>query len=222
MDFRILPVTHYQQNCTIFWCPSTRRAAIIDPGGETARIRATLTELKLEPERILLTHGHLDHVGATGELAAQLGIPIIGPHRDDAFLIHALPEQCAMLGFPPVQAFEPDQWLDQGDTVKVGDETLEVLHCPGHTPGHVVFYHAADGLAQVGDVLFQGSIGRTDFPRGNHRQLIASITGRLFPLGDAVRFIPGHGPMSTFGVERRTNPFVGAAARAGGFQDDFF
>ena len=216
MDYRILPVTPYQQNCTLLWCEHTRRAAIVDPGGEPARILATIAELKLEPERILLTHGHLDHVGAAGDLAEQLGLPITGPHRDDAFLIHALPEQCAMLDFPPVTAFEPARWLEQGDTVTVGDETLEVLHCPGHTPGHVVFFIAAGRLAQVGDVLFQGAIGRTDFPRGNHRQLIASITERLFPLGDEVRFIPGHGPMSTFGVERRTNPFVGEAARRGG------
>lgn len=216
MDFRILPVTPFQQNCTILWCERTRRAAIIDPGGEAERILGVIAELKLEPERILLTHGHLDHVGAAGDLAKRLGLPITGPHRDDAFLIHGLPEQCAMFGCPPIQSFEPDQWLEQGDMVEVGEATLEVLHCPGHTPGHVVFFHAHGGLAQVGDVLFQGSIGRTDFPRGNHRQLIASITERLFPLGDEVRFIPGHGPMSTFGAERRTNPFVGEAALAGG------
>jgi glyoxylase-like metal-dependent hydrolase (beta-lactamase superfamily II) len=222
MDFRILPVTPFQQNCTLIWCEHTRRAAIIDPGGETARILALIEELQLTPERILLTHGHLDHVGAAGDLAARLALPITGPHRDDAFLIHALPEQCEMFGMPPVRTFEPDQWLTQGDTVTVGEATLDVLHCPGHTPGHVVFHHAAGGLAQVGDVLFQGSIGRTDFPRGNHRDLIASITERLFPLGDEVRFIPGHGPMSTFGQERRTNPFVGAASRGGGRWDAAF
>ncbi len=222
MDFRILPVTPFQQNCTLIWCERTRRAAIIDPGGEAARILALIEELQLTPERILLTHGHLDHVGATGDLAAQLALPITGPHRDDAFLIHALPEQCEMFGMPPVRAFEPDQWLTHGDTVTVGEATLDVLHCPGHTPGHVVFHHAAGGLAQVGDVLFQGSIGRTDFPRGNHRDLIASITERLFPLGDEVRFIPGHGPMSTFGQERRTNPFVGTASRGGGRWDAAF
>ncbi|HYN77946.1 MAG TPA: MBL fold metallo-hydrolase [Lamprocystis sp. (in: g-proteobacteria)] len=215
MDFRILPVTAFQQNCTLLWCERTHRAAIIDPGGEAPRILALIAELKLEPERILLTHGHLDHVGAAGDLAEALGLPITGPHRDDAFLIHALPEQCAMFGSPPLRPFEPDQWLEQGDTVTVGDTTLQVLHCPGHTPGHVVFFDAVGRLAQVGDVLFQGSIGRTDFPRGNHRDLIASITERLFPLGDEVRFISGHGPMSTFGAERRTNPFVGESARAG-------
>ena len=215
MDFSILPVTPFQQNCTLLWCERTRRAAIIDPGGEVPRILALIAKLKLEPERILLTHGHLDHVGGAGDLAEALDLPITGPHRDDAFLIQALPEQCEMFGCPPLRAFEPDHWLAHGDTVTVGEATLQVLHCPGHTPGHVVFFDAAGGLAQVGDVLFQGSIGRTDFPRGNHRDLIASITERLFPLGDDVRFISGHGPMSTFGAERRTNPFVGEAARGG-------
>jgi glyoxylase-like metal-dependent hydrolase (beta-lactamase superfamily II) len=216
MDFRILPVTPFQQNCTLLWCSATRRAVIIDPGGEAPRILRLIEELKLEPERILLTHGHLDHVGATTELVERLHIPIIGPHRDDAFLIHGIDEQCAMFGFPPLPGFEPDQWLSHDDTIQVGQATLRVLHCPGHTPGHVVFYHAEGHLAQVGDLLFQGSIGRTDFPRGNYRQLIESVTERLFPLGDEVRFIPGHGPMSTLGAERRTNPFVGLAALADG------
>lgn len=213
MEFRILPVTPFQQNCTLFWCSHTRRVAIIDPGGDAERIVALVAELELEPECILLTHGHLDHVGASGELAEQLQVPIVGPHRDDAFLIHGLPEQCQMFGFPPVRAFEPSRWLVAGDVVTVGDERLDVLHCPGHTPGHVVFFDGGSRLAQVGDVLFQGSIGRTDFPRGNHQHLIDSIQQQLFPLGDDVRFIPGHGPMSTFGNERRSNPFVGTMAR---------
>ncbi len=216
MEYRILPVTPFQQNCTVFWCEETRRAAIVDPGGEPERILGLIRSLKLAPELILLTHGHLDHVGATGELKALLGLPIVGPHREDAFLIDGLRSQCQMFGFPPVTEFQPDRWLEDGDRVRVGNQELEVIHCPGHTPGHVVFYHPQGRLAQVGDVLFSGSIGRTDFPRGNHRQLIASITGRLFPLGDDVRFIPGHGPMSTLGAERRGNPFVGAAAWAGG------
>jgi glyoxylase-like metal-dependent hydrolase (beta-lactamase superfamily II) len=216
MDFRILPVTPFQQNCTLLWCSATRRAVIIDPGGEAPRILRLIEELKLEPDRILLTHGHLDHVGATAELVEHLHIPISGPHRDDAFLIHGIDEQCAMFGFPPLKGFEPDQWLNHDDQIQVGQATLRVLHCPGHTPGHVVFFHAEGRLAQVGDLLFQGSIGRTDFPRGDYRQLIESVTERLFPLGDEVRFIAGHGPMSTFGNERRTNPFVGLAALAGG------
>ncbi|BCU07416.1 MBL fold metallo-hydrolase [Allochromatium tepidum] len=209
MEFRILPVTGFQQNCTLLWCARTRRAAIVDPGGEPDRIEALLNRLELEPERILLTHGHLDHVGASAELARRLAIPVEGPHPDDAFLFQSLPEQCRMFGFPPITVFEPDRWLQPGERISVGDESLEVIHCPGHTPGHIVFYQAESQLAQVGDVLFRGSIGRTDFPRGNHRRLLDSIRQRLFPLGDAVRFIPGHGPMSTFGEERRSNPFVG-------------
>ncbi len=209
MEFRILPVTPFQQNCTLLWCEDTREVAIVDPGGEPDRILALIDSLKLSPHSILLTHGHLDHVGAAGDLKARLGLPIVGPHREDAFWIDALPSQCQMFGMPPVTPFQPDRWLDDGDRVQVGNQQLEVIRCPGHTPGHVVFYHADGHLAQVGDVLFQGSIGRTDFPRGNHRQLIDCIQGRLFPLGDEVRFIPGHGPMSTFGDERRHNPFVG-------------
>ncbi|MBK1724473.1 MBL fold metallo-hydrolase [Thiocystis violacea] len=208
MDFRILPVTPFQQNCTLFWCEETHRAAIIDPGGDAARIQATIETLGLVPERVLLTHGHIDHVGSSASIAAHYGIPILGPHPDDAFLIEDLALQSRMFGFPPVPAFQPDQWLQSGDAIEIGTARLEVLHCPGHTPGHVVFLNAQDRLAQVGDVLFQGSVGRTDFPRGNHAQLMASIKQGLFPLGDDIRFIPGHGPMSTFGEERLTNPFV--------------
>lgn len=209
MDFRILPVTPFQQNCTLFWCRRTRHAAIIDPGGEPARIQGLLRELGLIPERILLTHGHVDHVGASAELSEQLGIPILGPQAEDQFLIQALASQCAMFGFPPVRDFAPAHWLRHGEQVEIGDERLEVVHCPGHTPGHIVFFHPESRLAQVGDVLFRGSIGRTDFPGGSHRQLLDSIRHRLFPLGDDVRFIPGHGPMSSFGAERASNPFVG-------------
>lgn len=208
MDFRILPVTPFQQNCTLIWCEHSRRAAIIDPGGEAERIQTLVAKLDLQPEFILLTHGHVDHVSGSADLAERLGVRILGPHRDDAFLVQGLAAQCQMFGFPPARAFEPDRWLDQGEVLELGDGRLEVLHCPGHTPGHIVFFDPVSRLAQVGDVLFQGSIGRTDFPRGNHRQLLSSIRERLFPLGDDVRFIPGHGPMSTFGDERRHNPFV--------------
>lgn len=214
MDFRILPVTPFEQNCTLLWCERTRRTAIVDPGGEAGLIRDLLERLDLMPECVLLTHGHVDHVGATGVLAPALGVPIIGPHRDDAFLIESLPAQCQLFGFPAVPGFEPQRWLQDGDRIALGEQTLSVIHCPGHTPGHVVFFDAASRLAQVGDVLFRGSVGRTDFPRGSHSQLIASITGRLFPLGDDVRFIPGHGPMSTLGEERRNNPYVGVRALA--------
>jgi glyoxylase-like metal-dependent hydrolase (beta-lactamase superfamily II) len=214
LDFRILPVTPFEQNCTLLWCERTRRAAIVDPGGEAELIRDLLERLDLIPECILLTHGHIDHVGATGTLAPALGVPILGPHRDDAFLIESLPAQCQLFGFPAVPGFEPERWLQNGDRVTLGEQALLVIHCPGHTPGHVVFFDAAGRLAQVGDVLFRGSVGRTDFPRGSHAQLISSITGRLFPLGDDVRFIPGHGPMSSLGEERRNNPYVGVQALA--------
>ncbi len=209
MQFEIIPVTPFEQNCTLLVCPATLSAAIVDPGGESARISAALSRLDARPRMILLTHGHLDHVGAAPELAAQLNLPIIGPHRDDAFWLDALPQQAQMFGFPPQAAFSPDQWLEHGEQLQLGEHRLEVLHCPGHTPGHLVFFNREARLAQVGDVLFRGAIGRTDFPRGNHAQLLSSIRERLFPLGDDVRFIPGHGPTGTLGEERRSNPFVG-------------
>ncbi len=204
----IVPVTPFQQNCTVLWCDKTRKAAVVDPGGELERIGAVLAREGLTLEKILVTHGHLDHCGAAADLAEQAGVPIEGPQTEDSFWIDRLPGESGKYGFPQLRAFTPDRWLEHGDTVTVGDETLDVLHCPGHTPGHVVFFSRANNLALVGDVLFQGSIGRTDFPRGDHAALISSIRDRLFPLGDDVTFVPGHGPVSTFGHERQTNPFV--------------
>ena len=201
-------MTAFAQNCSLLWCERTGRAAIVDPGGDVNLIDEAVSAAGVTPERILLTHGHMDHVGGTRELADRYDIPVEGPHREDAFWLDALPAQSKMFGFPHTDAFTPDRWLDEGDRVSVGEEEMAVLHCPGHTPGHVVFFHAGDQLAIVGDVLFQGSIGRTDFPRGDHRALLASIRDKLFPLGDDVAFIPGHGPMSTLGAERRNNPFV--------------
>ncbi|GAB5445140.1 MBL fold metallo-hydrolase [Gymnodinialimonas sp.] len=204
----IVPVTPYQQNCSVIKCESSGRGAIVDPGGDTQRILGAVEQLDTQIEKIILTHAHMDHCAASDVLRQQLGVPIEGPHKGDDFWLQGLPQACEMAGFPPAEAFEPDRWLEHGDTVTVGELTLKVLHCPGHTPGHVVFVYEEQKVAWVGDVIFQGSIGRTDFPGGNHDQLIESIRGRLFPLGDDITFIPGHGPTSTFGQERQTNPFV--------------
>jgi hydroxyacylglutathione hydrolase len=204
----IAPVTPLAQNCTIVWCAKTKKAAIIDPGGEVPRLLQALSDHDLTLEKIWITHGHLDHAGGTAALKAATGVPIEGPHRDDAFWIDQMDADGARWGMPEARSFTPDRWLENGDTVQLGETEFEVYHCPGHTPGHVVFFHRQARFAQVGDVLFQGSIGRTDFPRGNHQDLIDAITGKLWPLGDDVRFVCGHGPMSSFGAERRTNPFV--------------
>ncbi len=204
----IVPVTAYQQNCSIIKCLDTGCGALVDPGGDVERLLQAAEKMGATLEKILLTHGHMDHCAAADVLRQQLGVPIEGPEKEDAFWIDRLPEWCRMSGFPHADAFVPDRWLEQGDTVTVGAQTLQVFHCPGHTPGHVVFLHAGQRVAWVGDVLFQGSIGRTDFPRGDHDQLIASIRETLFPLGDDITFVPGHGPTSTFGQERRSNPFV--------------
>ncbi len=209
MQTLTIPVTEFQQNCTLLWCEETMEGAVVDPGGYIDLIIEAVETKGIKLQKVLLTHGHLDHVGAAADLAKQFNIPIEGPHRDELSLIAALPQQCVMFGFPPVKTFTPDRWLVQGDTVSFGQQILEVLHCPGHTLGHVVFFHRDDKLALVGDVLFRGSIGRTDLPGGNHAQLLDSIRNRLWPLGDEVTFIPGHGPRSTFGEERKTNPFVG-------------
>lgn len=208
MKYSIIPVTQFQQNCTLLWCDESKKAAVVDPGGDIDKVVAKLDELGLVLEKILLTHAHIDHAGGTAELVKRTGVPIEGPHKGDQFWIDGLAQQSQMFGFPQVETFTPDRWLEDGDKVTVGNKTLEVLHCPGHTPGHVVFYSPESQLAQVGDVLFQGSIGRTDFPQGDHATLIHSIKDKLFPLGDDVAFIPGHGPMSTLGHERKTNPFV--------------
>lgn len=208
MKCAIVPVTAYQQNCSILVCEETQKAAVVDPGGDLDRIEDALTQLGVTLEKVFLTHGHMDHCAAAADVRSKYHVPIEGPHEEDRFWIDKLPEWCEMSGFPHADAFESDRWLEEGDTVSFGNQTLEVKHCPGHTPGHVVFFHPVDKVAIVGDVLFQGSIGRTDFPRGDHATLISSIKDKLWPLGDDVAFIPGHGPTSTFGQERQTNPFV--------------
>lgn len=211
MRVAILPVTPLQQNCSLVWCTRSMRGAFVDPGGDLDRLKLALDKTGVILEKILVTHGHLDHCGLAGELAREMGVPLEGPHEDDRFWISQLDDDGERWGMQAA-SFEPDRWLEDGDRVTVGELELDVLHCPGHTPGHVVFHHEPSRLAIVGDVLFQGSIGRTDFPKGDFGQLVESITGKLWPLGDETTFVPGHGPTSTFGQERRTNPFVGDAA----------
>jgi glyoxylase-like metal-dependent hydrolase (beta-lactamase superfamily II) len=210
----ILPVTPFQQNCSLVVCEQTNRAALIDAGGEADRLLAAVAKTGATLEKLLVTHGHIDHCGAVAEIAERTGVPVEGPQREDAFWIDGIEAQARNFGVPGARRFTPDRWLEGGDTVTVGALTFEVRHCPGHTPGHVIFADRAHGIAFVGDVLFQGSVGRTDFPRGDFATLVRSITGQLWPLGDDMRFVPGHGPMSTFGDERRDNPFVGDAALA--------
>ncbi|MDH4386214.1 MAG: MBL fold metallo-hydrolase [Caulobacter sp.] len=204
----IAPVTSLQQNCTIVWCTKTMKAAIIDPGGEAPRLLKALSDHGLTLEKIWITHGHMDHAGATADIQDATGATIEGPHPDDQFWIDRIAESGKQYGMPEARTFAPDRWLQDGDVVTLGETQFEVYHCPGHTPGHVIFFHREARFAQVGDVLFKGSIGRTDFPKGNFEDLITAITTRLWPLGDDVAFVPGHGPMSTFGFERKANPYV--------------
>ncbi len=208
LQFKIIPVTQFQQNCSLIWCDQTHKAALVDPGGDVDVLAQAIKEQGVELESILLTHGHLDHAGGANGIKAQFDVPIIGPQKEEQFWLGQMAMQCQMFGFPETDNVEPDQWLEDGDTVSLGNEILNVIFTPGHTPGHIVFYSESENLVFVGDVLFAGSIGRTDFPKGHHQTLIQSITQKLFPLGDEVKFVPGHGPMSTLGRERQTNPFV--------------
>ena len=209
LQYLTVPVTPFQQNCSIVWCDATQEAAIIDAGGDIPVLLAEIKRLGLTLTALWVTHAHIDHAGAVGELADTLALPIVGPHTGDQFWIDGLAQQSTMFGFAPARQFTPTRWLQDGDTVQIGRETLNVRHCPGHTPGHVVFHAPQMKRAFVGDVLFAGSIGRTAFPQGDHDQLISSITQRLWPMGDDTVFIPGHGPESTFGRERQSNPYVG-------------
>jgi glyoxylase-like metal-dependent hydrolase (beta-lactamase superfamily II) len=211
MKLVVIPVTPFQQNASLVVCAATGEAALVDPGGDVERLFAALEKSGARLTKILVTHGHVDHCGGAADVAARAGVPIVGPQREDAYWIDRLTAQGASFGVPGARRFTPDRWLEGGDTVELGELSFDVRHCPGHTPGHVVFVERARRIAFVGDVLFQGSIGRTDFPRGDFDTLIRSITHELWPFGDDVRFVPGHGPMSTFGDERRDNPFVGDA-----------
>ena len=207
MKLEIIPVTPLQQNCSLLICEVTNEAVLVDPGGDAETLKSRVAELQVKPVKLMLTHGHFDHAGAAAELAEFWGIPVIGPHQEDEFLLESIPEWSAQYQLDG-RSVTPDQLLNQGDVVQFGEQSLDVHHCPGHTPGHVVFVHTEARLAFVGDVLFQGSIGRSDFPRGDHQQLLDSINNKLLPLGDDIEFVPGHGPISTFGVERRSNPFI--------------
>ncbi|MBO21128.1 MAG: hypothetical protein CMM26_01920 [Rhodospirillaceae bacterium] len=204
----IIPVTAFHQNCSLLWCTETQKAAIVDPGGEIDRINAAIADHGVEVEKIILTHGHIDHAGAAADLSDLLAVPIEGPHIEDKFWLEQLAEQGARFGIDAGRPFTPSRWLEQGDSVTVGNLTFEVRFCPGHTPGHIIFFEPISRIAFVGDVLFQGSIGRTDLPGGDHNTLLASIRNQLWPLGDDVTFVPGHGPTSTLGHERTTNPFL--------------
>lgn len=214
----IVPVTPFQQNCSILWDDASKRGAVIDPGGEVERILEALGQLGVTAEKILLTHGHIDHAGGAAALQEALAernggpVPIEGPDERDRFLLEGLGEQGRAYGLVGARDVLPDRWLVEGDQVTIAGHAFDVLHCPGHTPGHVVFVNRAERFAVVGDVLFRGSIGRTDFPYGDHAALIRSVREKLFPLGDAMAFLCGHGPGSTIAVERRTNPFVGEGA----------
>lgn len=209
LQYRTLPVTAFQQNCSLLWDYATMEGVLIDPGGDVPLLIATAEELGVALTQIWLTHAHIDHAGGVAELVARRGLPVIGPHPDDQFLIDGLAEQARAFGFPPAGAFVPQRWLQGGDTVALGEHVFQVRHCPGHTPGHVVFHNAEMNRAFVGDVLFAGSVGRTDFPRSDPQALVRSIVTQLWPLGDATVFVPGHGPESTFGRERQSNPYVG-------------
>ncbi|EJD6378938.1 MULTISPECIES: MBL fold metallo-hydrolase [Providencia] len=208
MKYTIIPVTPFMQNCQVIWDENTLDAVVVDPGGEAEKLISTIENLGLKLTKILLTHGHSDHIGASAILSKHFSVPIYGPQKEDAFWIENLAEQNAMFYIGECPDFTPDYWLEEGDKVTCGNITFDVLHCPGHTPGHIIFVNHADKLISMGDVLFKGGVGRSDFPRGNHQDLISSIKNKVLPLGDDFQFIPGHGPMSNLGFERKTNPFL--------------
>jgi len=204
----IIPVTPFQQNCTLLWSQTSKRGAVIDPGGDLAKIERAIGEAGVTVEKIWLTHGHVDHASGAAELKERLRVPIEGPHRADLFLLERLADSARAFGIAGARNVTPDRWLEEGDQLSVDDLVFDVLHCPGHSPGSVAFFNAPQRFALVGDVLFRGSVGRSDIPGGNHQTLIGSIKEKLLPLGDDVSFVCGHGPTSTIGHERATNPFL--------------
>ena len=216
LETAIVPVTPFQQNATVFWCTNTMKGAVIDPGGHLDRIMSAVDRAGITLDKIFITHAHRDHAGMAADFSEQQGIPIEGPHKDDQFWIDKLADAEEKPGFDQPRPFTPDRWLGDGDTVTVGEQTLDVFHCPGHTPGHVIYFHGPSQLAVVGDVLFRRTVGRTDLPKGDHDLLVKSITEKLWPLGEDVMFLPGHGRLSTFGQEREDNPYVSDMAVATG------
>jgi glyoxylase-like metal-dependent hydrolase (beta-lactamase superfamily II) len=208
LNVMIVPVTPFQQNCSLIWNETTKSGVVIDPGGDLDLIRQAIAKAGVRIERILLTHGHIDHAGGAADLRTELGVPLEGPHVADRFLLDNLEETAAAYGLSGARDVTPDRWLQEGEQVTIGGVPFDILHCPGHSPGSVAFVNRDLKFAVVGDVLFQGSIGRSDLPGGDHETLIRSITGKLLPLGDDVAFICGHGPASTMGEERRSNPFL--------------
>jgi hydroxyacylglutathione hydrolase len=210
----IIPVTPFQQNCTLLWCEATKRAVVVDPGGDLPDIERAIAETNVSVDKIWVTHGHVDHVGGAAELSAKLKVPIEGPHRDDQYLLDHVVDAARMFGIEGVANVTPDRWLEEGERVAVGELTFDILHCPGHSPGSVSYINRAQRLAIVGDVLFAGSIGRTDLPGGDHRQLLRSIRDKLLPLDDDVTVLSGHGPATTIGRERASNPFIQQAVAA--------
>ncbi|AUC89580.1 MBL fold metallo-hydrolase [Alteromonas sp. MB-3u-76] len=208
MKIVVIPVTPFSQNCSLIWDPSSMKGAFVDPGGNVEQLIKAAKDNYVEIEKIILTHGHLDHVGGTTAIASHFNVPIIGPHKGDKFWLDGLMQQSQMFGFPPASPFEPTQWLNDNDTISVGTLTLEVLHCPGHTPGHVALVERSSNRIIVGDIIFAGSIGRTDFPQGNQQQLIDSIKRKILSLPEDMMIYPGHGPTTTVGTEKATNPYV--------------
>lgn len=208
LQVKIVPVTAFAQNCSILWDTESKEAVLIDAGGDVEKLKQQVAELGLTVKALWLTHGHLDHAGAVGALVNEWNVPVIGPHKEDAFWLDMIQEISARYGFPKPEPVVVDSWLEGGEVLTLGDEKFEVRFAPGHTPGHVMFYNANHGLLWTGDVLFKGSIGRTDFPRGNHQQLLDSIQRECFSLPDDTQFISGHGPISTIGYEKKHNPFV--------------